>query len=401
MSAETAGPAESAMQGKNPRLPVSRELRDGYEVHRAALARGLSITLLPRQVLELQTADGESKSTFVHGVPQGSKLSSVTYVQDLRMRRALLSRAGFKVPLGATFSVGRSSGSAHRYAQRIRYPVVVKPAVGDNTVEVVRDIRNRRSLQKAIEYLHTPPSERPQNTRASYALTELREPGEQDGKIIVPPGYRFLVEKQHRGQYLRLLVLNGELISALHCYGGPWNDDPDRRPEDILAVLHPSIGKTAQEAAAAIQGIALAAIDVVVPDYSRYTEVTQVNIVEYSERPWLQVQHNSDPELAAALGDTILSAGFGTDALSAPQDSLGVQFRIDGSVDPGGLLPVLREECQWLGITVEAEVTDPVMGHIEGTMHGPPGDIAWVYETVLDDAGLHGQRGMLVETRNQ
>lgn len=376
------------------RLPMDRALRDGYEVHRAALAHGLNVTLLPRQVLEVRTPDGAAQSTFVHGVPQGTKLSSATYAQDQRMRRALLSRAGFKVPFGATFSVGRSAGSARRYAKRIGYPVVVKPAVGDNTVEVIRDIRDGEGLQEAIEYLHTPPSDRPLNTRASYALTELREPGMKNGKVIVPPGYRFLVEKQVSGQYLRLLVLQGQVISALHCPDGPWGDEP---PVDILNSIYPGIKQTAIGATRAIQGLALAAVDVVVPDYSRYVTPEKTVIVEYSERPWLQVQWRTRPELSRELGEKILGAGFSNGQLAPRRDSVEVNFRIDGSVNPTALLPVLNQEWERLGLKGAAEVTDAAIGYVEGTMDGPPDDIAWLFENVLDVSGLQGERAMLVE----
>src|SRR5690606_41098608 len=119
--------------------------------------------------------------------------------------------AGLPVPPGASFASGREAWEAKRFAAEIGYPVVVKARVGDNMVEVLPGLRNERELTAAIGYLRTAPLRRPHYTRASYAITLLREPVEEDGQTYVPPGYRFLVERHVRGQYLRFLVLDGRI----------------------------------------------------------------------------------------------------------------------------------------------------------------------------------------------
>src|SRR5690625_2445414 len=127
---------------------MDRALRDGYEVHRAALAHGFDVTLLPRQVMEVQNTDGNVKATFSHGIPQQTTLAAVTYAQDVRMRRDMVLRAGYAIPTGATFSMGGSTRAPYRYAENtLGYPVVVKPAIGDNTVDVMSGITDTESLQ--------------------------------------------------------------------------------------------------------------------------------------------------------------------------------------------------------------------------------------------------------------
>ncbi|MDN6412225.1 MAG: hypothetical protein L0K07_12785, partial [Yaniella sp.] len=290
------------------RLP--KGIRDGYEVHRAALERGLNIRLLPRQVMEVTIA-GDPRSTkgFVHGVPQETTLAGATYAQDLRMRRAMLMKAGFTVPRGATFSVGRSRLLGRKFADRIGYPVVVKPAVGENTIEVQTGIKNKRQFKQAIEYLFTPPRERKQFTRSAYALTELREPGKVDGKLVAPPGYRFLVEKQEQGQYLRFLIINNKVQNVLYCPDGPW-ETRSHLIKDVTNETHITLKEAARQASRVIPGLQVVTVDLIAADYTAKTSIKDAIIVEFSERPWLSVQLKKSPELAAELAGKILMATF-------------------------------------------------------------------------------------------
>lgn len=376
---------------------MDRSLRDGYEVHRAALAHGFDVTLLPRQVMEVESREGHVKTSFSHGVPQATTLAAVTYAQDVRMRRDMVLRAGYAIPTGATFSMGGSSKASYRYAENtLGYPVVVKPAVGDNTVDVISGITDTDSLKRAIEFFHTPPTERPGYTRAAYALTELREPGVKDGRIVVPPGYRFLVEKQVPGKYLRFVVLADEVINVLLCPDGPWKSQPEDI-EDVTDQVHHTLKDIAVGMAGAIPGIALAAIDIVTEDYQNAVDVEEAQNVEYSERPWLAVQHGADPVLAESVATQILEFGVGH-KLEQPSSAATIEFLVDGAVHPGELLQAIRSECERLELTEQTEVSDSAMGQISGTMRGSVADIAWIMESMLDD-GLRGQRAMLVEQR--
>lgn len=377
---------------------MDRAIRDGYEVHRAALAHGFDVTLLPRQVMEVQDAERAVKTSFSHGVPERTTLAAVTYAQDVRMRRDMVMRAGYSVPTGATFSMGGSQRAPYRYAENtLGYPVVIKPAVGDNTVDVISGIADAAALQRAIEYFHTPPAERPGYTRAAYALTELREPGLKDGRIVVPPGYRFLVEQQVRGHYLRFLVMGGEVINVMLCPDGPWRSQP-QDIADVTDLVHQSAKDIAVGAAGSIPGIALAAVDMVTQDYQSPVAIEEAPIVEYSERPWLAVQYAAHEELAERLGKEILA--FGVDRELPPaQESVSVTFTVDGSVHPSELLSALKHEFQQLSLTGDVELSDPALGIISGSVEGSPADVAWIMESMLDQ-GLNGQRAMLVELRH-
>lgn len=378
------------------RRAIAAELRDGLEVHRAALAHGLDVVLLPRQVMILEAPGAEAQS-FIHGIPQRSTLAGVTFAQDRRMRRALLAGAGFTVPKGATFSVGRSPGAARRYAERLGYPVVAKPALGDNTIEVFSEVADDRELKKAIAHFRKPPESRRGHVKAAYALTELREPGMRNGKPTAPLGYRFLVEQHVPGQYLRFLVLDGEVRNVLLCADGPWRSTSEEL-RDVTDEVHQSLRDLAVAVTRTMTGVALAAVDVVVPDHTAAATVSDVPVVEFSERPWLAVQHALDPELSAALGETILGSGAAGMPLSEPSEAVRLEVRIDGCVDPADLLRLIERESEALGLAVDLEVSDPAMGHITGTMAGSPADIAWLMESLVAGS-LTANRPMLVEAR--
>ena len=377
---------------------MDRALRDGYEVHRAALAHGFDVTLLPRQVMEVEDPHGTAKTSFSHGIPQQSTLAAVTYAQDARMRRDMVMRAGYNIPTGATFSIGGSEKAPYRYAERtLGYPVVIKPAVGDNTIDVLAGIDDEEELRRAIEFLQIPPTERPGYTRAAYALTELREPGIKDGRVVVPPGYRFLVEEQVSGDYLRFLVLGGKVINVLHCGEGPWQT-PSEDIRDVTSDVSSHLKEMAAGVAESIPGIGLAAVDLVAKDFHGSASADEAMVVEYSERPWLAVQQSYDPHLAESLAEQILAFGMES-IIEEPQVSIAVEYVLSGSVHPEDLIAVLSSEFNRLGLDSTAEVTDLEMGHITGTLKGSPADIAWIMESVLEDQGLGGQRAMLVEQR--
>jgi hypothetical protein len=338
--------------------------------------------------------DPESTVGFSHGVPQATTLAGATYAQDLRVRRAMLVKAGFAVPRGATFSVGRSQVLARKFAKRVGYPVVLKPAIGDNTIEVATNLRNRRELTTAVNYLYTPPSKREKFTRAAYALTELREPGRVNGELVAPPGYRFLVEKHVYGKYLRFLVIGDEVRNVLFCPEGPWETEANRI-QDLTGTTPQNLKDLAVGAARAVPGLAVAAVDIIVADLDD-TAVEHAQVVELSERPWLAVQHRYAPGLGSELADEILKLGITQLPQPKVQGKVSANVLIGGAVNPVTLLQVLRDEFATLGIEGQLYESDHTLGQIRGTVEGTAADIAWVMERLLGE-GIGGQRAMLVD----
>lgn len=382
------------------KLLLPKGIRDGYEVHRAALGRGLNVRLLPRQVMQVNIPEEpESTTGFAHGVPQATSLAGATYAQDQRMRRAMLQKAGYAVPRGATFSVGRSRTLGRKFAERIGFPVVVKPAVGDNTIEVQTGIRNERQLKQSIEYLFTPPSQRKSFTRAAYALTELREPGKINGRLVAPPGYRFLIEKQEQGDYLRFLIIGGEVRNVMLCPAGPWTTRASKM-NDVTKDIHPNLEVIAKNAARVVPGLAVTALDMVVPNYKETTAIHDAKIVEFSERPWLSVQRKCNPNLASRLADEILTENLPGAAHRSIRSRISAEVLIGGAVNPNRLLGILKDKFEELDIRGDLQESDHTLGLISGTAEGTPADIAWVMERLMDK-GIRNQRAMLVHLKNQ
>lgn len=387
------------MTAEHPSLPdeLPFDLVDGYEVHRAALARGLDVVLLPRQVMLVGKGEGTvGQTSFTHGIPQSMTLSGATFAQDKRMRRDMMTRAGYKVAKGATFSVGRSRKSAAAYAEKIGYPVVIKPAIGDNTVETISGITNAEELNEAIDYFVTPPGDRPGFTRAAYGLTELREPGIQDGKTVVPPGYRFIVEKQVPGEYVRVLTLNGEVLNVLHLPDGPWDSGDGAR--DITDEVHSSITDIALGAAAAVTGVPLAVVDLVVKDHTQKTTINGAPIVDFSGRPWLAVQRDLDPKLASGLADVMLDHCTQACHSTPSQREVSASFRIKGAVNPTAMVRAVSDLDQTQSMTIRVNVEDSALGTISGQVSGPAANVAMLSENLMHD-GINGERAMLVEIR--
>lgn len=379
----------------DPTIPAV--LRDGYEVHRAALRHGLNVLLYPRQVMMVAPVGGGAEVSFVHGVPQTSSLAAVTYAQDKRIRRELLERAGLLVPPGATFAIGRDAERACAFAAEVGYPVVVKPAVGDNTSESLVGIKNEQQLLEAIAYLRQPELERPTFTRAAYALTLLLEPEEEDGRTVAPAGYQFLLERQVQGTYLRLVVLGDQVISAVRCVNGPT---PTPENQEVTEELHPSLRTLAVDALRTIPGLALAAVDIVLTDHRRPTDEQQVWIVEVSERPWLSSQAAISDDTSRRIGEAILQ--YEVDAagltLPVPKDTVSVEFLIEGATDPEGVVAAITTAAAEAEMTEQVSVLDRVDGTVNGTLYGSPDHIARISELLV--AGeLEGQRAMLVDTR--
>ncbi|AYY11926.1 hypothetical protein EF847_03580 [Actinobacteria bacterium YIM 96077] len=381
---------------------LAAPIRDGHEIHQAALRHGLNVVLYPRQVLMVTTPDGEHELSFIHGIPQSSTLAAVTYAQDKRMRRAHLERAGVPVPRGATFSVGRGLNDAKNFAERIGYPIVVKPAMGDNAIETFHNVLDEDQFDRAIDYLRTPPTERDTFVRSAYALTELREPGEEEGRVVVPPGYRFLIEEQVKGEYIRILVVGGEARSAVLLPVPPSSMESSEAGQDVFDELHATARQLAADAIRAVPGLTVGFVDLVVTDHRHPVADQHAWVVELGERPGLSAQASVSGELSQAGGASILRhhAGERSIDLPDPQDDVAVEFHAAAVPDLDGAVTVIAEIARSMELSGYIEITDRVEGIADGVLQGPAQHIAWLAEMLVDGT-LAGHSAMLVEERHR
>ena len=369
---------------------ITRGMRDGVEIHKAALQAGLNTRLLPRQVLQVYGRGGV-KTSFTHGIPQASTLSGVTFTQDLRMRRGLLGKAGISQPRGATFSIGRGRRAIRRHARKVGYPLVVKPALGDSTIDVMRRIRNQYDLDTALNTLLTPPEEREGNTQAAYGITELRKPGWENGRVTVPPGYRVLVEEELQGEYLRLLLIGGKVVNAVRCDDDPWGEGNTGFPLESLPAEVKMIARQVNEA---LPGLSLFSVDFVVSADGEEGHSSRVSVVEVSERPWLEVQHSIDPALSSALARRILEAGIpDLPGREGQEDAAEVSAKFAGVVSPGHFISAVTAYAELHGLSCELRVDDRALGHVAGAIGGETASVVELVELILD-TGIDGQSAM-------
>jgi hypothetical protein len=354
--------------------------RDGYEVHKAALARGYRLLSLPRQVLLVgREATVPASFSFAHGVPQSSTVAAVTYAQDRRLRRAVMQRDRVRVPSGATFSY-RSIDRADEYCRGIRYPIVLKEAVGENPARCIRGIRNRDQLVDAFEQLRKREEDvgAPGRSRrvAGYAQTRLRFEMDEEGDPVFPRQTRFLVEKEMHGRYVRIFSSEDDIRIAVEL------DHSNGTARDVRQTLHESFYTTADAARRSVAGLAVASVDIVTPDPERPVDGQRHHVVELAERVRIDSYALADPALADDLATALLSSEAGQDVWSTePHDDVRVGFRIEG----------LRASCDGLAsfasehrvrLTNLSETGGVVAGQADGT----PSDVALLHERVMAGA---------------
>lgn len=373
-------------------------IMDGWLIHSSAVARGLATWLLSGQVLYVRNSE-EQELSFSHGVPEQTKLSAAVIVQDKRIRRALLEQRGIKTPRGASFSLGKGLPGAERYAKRLGYPVVLKPAQGENSVEVRANVRSRRDLVKGVEYYRTAPALREEFELSSYTLTTLFWPKDIGG-TETRDDYRVVVEEHVRGKYLRFFLLGAEVVSCVYAPGRTW--DPAEGGGDVLDELHPRIARLARKVARTFPRLYALTVDVVVEDWGQSPESQQYSVVEVAERPWHHVRGHyigtGVYNLAAlTLERSAEDAGYRLPT-STNADVVSVELRWDGVSNPEAFLRAYAEESTTRGLVGDVWVEDKISGLVKAHVQGRPADIALVSELSVE-GGLSVNRVMSVESQ--
>ena len=165
--------------------PLGPNGSKGHLLERQALAMGLTTTRYSKGAFRA----GDSKQSPLifkwsrNPLSSAASLALSTHKEGTRMQ---LQRAGVPVPQGKTFSSGDFE-TARKFAHRIGFPVVVKPAMGVRGIGVVAGIQNEAELDAAFEIM------------ASSKL------GKQD----------FIVEKHINGRDYRIVLVGDEVIAAI------------------------------------------------------------------------------------------------------------------------------------------------------------------------------------------
>lgn len=376
---------ETALSGPLRSCPA--ELFDGWMMHAAALRQGFSTLLFPGQALMAFHGENHTDGVaFAHGVPNSTWLSSATLMQDKRMRRDVLAAAGVAVPRGRSFSLKRGTPYALEYAGAIGYPVVVKPMVGESTVEVMSGIAGPDELLQAIKYLRTVPTERRDFTTSSYAFTQILTP--KTGSSTRTRGtYRYLVEEQIHGQYLRLLMAGGRILSAVYAPAGPWASGSEAK--DVTEHLHPGLEAFAEQVWGALPGLAVLAVDVVVEDYTADPRSGRPPVVvDAAERPWTYLQHEVAPQKTELLGDELFHSAAADASVNVPRssrrDEVEASFRWEGLSHVPQDVQTLSRAAAGADLQLEVVSEDAVSGVVTGEIRGSAEALAMLGELLLE-----------------
>ncbi|WP_166354823.1 enolase C-terminal domain-like protein [Phytoactinopolyspora limicola] len=315
-------PAEPAAEGgPTPNVytevpflqPLGPNGTKGHLLEREALALGLSTTRFSKGAF-VATDNVHDPLVFKWSRSPMSSAVSLALCTHKEATRMRLARAGVPVPKGRTFANGDYT-SARAYAERISYPVVVKPAMGVRGIGVVANIHDEHELDLAFRQL------------------EDSKLGSQD----------FIVEQHITGRDYRIVVVGDDVIAAIlrepasvvgdgqhsiaellvrknlarrlnpHLWGRPIKYDDAARyqlqrvgmtldsvPEpgqrvllsntcslsqggdsiDVLDELHPSIKEACVRAVQAVPGLAFCGVDFLLEDHTKPIDEQQAGICE-------------------------------------------------------------------------------------------------------------------------
>jgi D-alanine-D-alanine ligase-like ATP-grasp enzyme/acylphosphatase len=170
-------------------VPYLKPLRSngtkGHLLEREALALGLNTIRFSKGAF-VATDGVQPPLIFKWSRSPRSSAVSLALCTHKEATRLLLRRAGVPVPKGRTFSYGDFT-AAKAFAERIGYPVVVKPAMGVRGIGVVANIGSEPELDEAFNQL---------------VKSRL---GKAD----------FIVEQHITGRDYRIVVVGDEVIAAI------------------------------------------------------------------------------------------------------------------------------------------------------------------------------------------
>jgi D-alanine-D-alanine ligase-like ATP-grasp enzyme/acylphosphatase len=327
-------------------------------------------------------------------------LALCTHKEATRMR---LHRHGVPVPRGRTFGYG-DFDSARAFADRIGYPVVVKPAMGVRGIGVVANIRDEQELQSAFDQLI--------NSRL----------GKDD----------FIVEKHIAGRDYRIVVVGDEVIAAIlrepasvegdgdhtvaelmvnknvfrrlnpHLWGRPIKYETAARYQlkraglgltsvpapgqkvllsntcslsqggdsiDVLDELHPSIKDACVQAVRAVPGLWFCGIDFLLADHTRPLAEQSAGICELNAHAAIgnceYPLYGTPRQVArAVMQQCVEEAGLAVHDKAA--DHLALRLTIRGRVNAVGYRAWLRRHALSFGLTgwvrnIEAGAVEAVL----------------------------------------
>ena len=228
---------------------LPQRARNSWLMEVACLAAGFdTLRLRSTAVMALRSGDSPPIPFWGTASPLTSATAHRATISRV-MRRQLLQDAGVRVPPSQTyFKADREH--AVRYAERIGYPVVVKPVERGGSVAPFPPQWSAEGVRQAIDGMRR---------------ADLRRPGNAS------PKYRVLVEKVALGGPHEALVI-GDRVRGVMREDAHGQTRLIADPEALEQQMHPSVGHRAITAMQAMQGLDHAAVTVHAEDLSRPAE---------------------------------------------------------------------------------------------------------------------------------
>jgi D-alanine-D-alanine ligase-like ATP-grasp enzyme/acylphosphatase len=366
--------------------PLGSNGTKGHLLEREALRLGLSTTRFSKGAF---TATDGVRPPLIFKWSRSPRSSAVSLAlcTHKEATRLALGRAGVPVPKGRTFANGDYQ-AAQAFAERIGYPVVVKPAKGVRGIGVVANIRGPRELDRAFDHLA--------NSRLGND--------------------EFIVEQHITGRDYRIVVVGDEVIAAIlrepasvvgdgehnvaeliinknvarrlnpHLWGRPIKYDRTAQfqleragltlssvPEagqrvllssscslsqggdsiDVLDELHPSIKDACVRAVKAVPGLWFCGVDFLVEDHTRPLAEQRAGICELNAHAAIgncEYPLFGTPRQVARTVMEQCVDHFGLERLDKPADRLALRLTVSGRVTKVGYRRWMQRHAEEFGL---------------------------------------------------
>lgn len=417
---EVPGPQPNVYEEVTYLQPLGPNGTKGHLLERQALALGLQTRRFSKGAFV--ATDGVHDPLLIKWsrspLSSAVSLALCTHKEATRIR---LNQAGVPVPRGRTF-VNGDFDSARAFADRIGFPVVVKPAMGVRGIGVVANIQNRDELDQAFTQLtasklgdqdvivekHIPGNDyRIVVVGDEVIAAILREPGSVvgDGKrtvaelmmhknlrrrlnphlwgrpIMYDDAARYQLERVQmtldsvppKGQ--RVMLSNSNSLSQ----GGDSTD--------VLDEMHPSIKEAAVKAVKAVPGLAFCGVDFLIEDHTKPLAEQVAGICELNAHAAIgnceYPLYGKPRQVAKAFMDECVER-FGLVTAPEHAETLSLKLTIRGRVNNVGYREWMQRQAETFGLrgwvrnvnsrTVEAVIcgdTEPASALAAAAVLGP------------------------------
>lgn len=124
-----------------------------YAIALEAWRRGLSVKILDSGFDRYEISDSHNVVSFNRSRASLNAPDAVKSVINKQVARSFFEKAGVSTPLGNKFSASEGFSPVEEYANRIGYPVVLKPVSGSLGKGVITNIKDSESLLDNYNYL--------------------------------------------------------------------------------------------------------------------------------------------------------------------------------------------------------------------------------------------------------